>query len=193
MDIQFSLGEICSLPKGSPRLQTWLLWFPTLCDRKVVGEDSFMPTSAKQDKRKRLEASILALVETKAFFIIQAAIKIKLKYQIIIPTKVTAASNTLGNKSQMRVSPWGSQMMGQSVQMTPNWGEWLIHQRLCCYPGPPPPAEEMGWQLPHQQHSTTQTATEKYFITKIMLWRGKYLLSYVQKKRNNKSPCNLLF
>lgn len=64
-----------------------------------------MPTSAKQDKRKRLEASILALVETKAFFIIQAAIKIKLKYQIIIPTKVTAASNTLGNKSQMRVSP----------------------------------------------------------------------------------------
>lgn len=145
MDIQFSLGEITSLPKENPRLQMWLLWFPALWDRKVV-EGSLMLTSAEQDKRKRLEASTLVLIQTKALFIIQPTIKMKFKNQIIIPTKVTAAFDTLGNKSQMRSSPWGSQMMGQSAlsaRMTPNW---VIHQRLCCHPEGPLQAEEMGWQ-----------------------------------------------
>lgn len=79
MDIQFSLGEIISLPKGNPKLQMWLLWFPALCDRKVVGEVSLMLTSPKQDKTKRLEASILVLIQTKAIFIIQPTIKMKFK------------------------------------------------------------------------------------------------------------------
>lgn len=78
MDIKFPLGEVTSLPKGNPRLQIWLLWFPTLHDRKVVG-DSLMLTSAEQDKRKRLEAPIFALKQTKAFFIIQPTIKMKFK------------------------------------------------------------------------------------------------------------------
>lgn len=77
---------------------------------------------------------------------------------------VTAAPNIPRNKSQMSSSPWGSQMMGQSAlsaQMTSNWEEWLIHQRLCCHPEGPPQPEEMGWQGPHAQHSTTQLQKKK--------------------------------
>lgn len=87
-----------------------------------------------------------------------------LKNQIMIHTKVTAAPNISGSKSQMSSSSWDSQIMGPSAlsaQMKSNWGDWLIHQRLCCHPEGPPQPEEMGWQGPHAQHSTTQLQKKK--------------------------------
>lgn len=155
-----------------------------------------MLTCAKQDKRKRLEASILAFLANKSIF-----------YYPSYNKKETKKSNNNSQKDHSSIQHTWKQKPNERFTLKfpddgadctvstddTNWGEWLIHQWLYCHPEGPPQAEEMGWHAPHQQHSITQTATKKDALSRLCCGGENILLSSVQKQRNNKSPCNLLF